>query len=210
MNEHQLAYNVARITNLLSWRMWKAKAANWQTIRRIKANSENWPLEFVDSIEICDSEGLERILDLTRKHSSDEWGTVIRAYEDRSRAIVTEILDPQQAMLKDYIIDTGKAHVTWDRFLLMGDGYNGHHHFHPGWETNSPKDSSMFYIHAKDRAKCNLNWINLISFNHPLGPSVVGYNHQFTYINLSKCAARLDRVSSSDILNYLGLLAQKS
>ena len=64
------------------------------------------------------------------------------------------------------ILDTNKAEQ---------EGYNGFHHCHiRGGYGN-------YALNFADRARPK-GWINLLTFNLPHEPEVIGYNHHYIYV----------------------------
>jgi len=169
----------------------------------IKTNKSKYPFEHSKKVIIDDSDGLEMLLDKTARKEDLEWGTLLNAYDDKDNAVIYKISDSE--ILKNFKI-SGKKLVKKDFFweqtiTLSGQklanlGYNGLHHYHPFNEYGN------FAINLVDRFSPR-NWINLLTFNMPEGPEIIGYNNQFVYIPKDKNKKELLLASPKKIMEYL-------
>ena len=165
----------------------------------IKTNKLEYPLEHSKKVIIDDSNGLEMLLDRTARKEDMEWGTLLNAYNDKGRAVIYKISNPE--VLKNFKYPGKKlSDKTWmyfNRFKANESGYNGFHHYHPG---NDEADN--FEINNFDRSSFP-NWINLLTFNMPEGPEIIGYNKKFVYIPKDKTKKELLLANPKKIMEYL-------
>lgn len=157
---------------------------------------------FAHSSEIIfeDKKGLEMLLEITGREMASEWGTVYKANMDKGRAVIYEILHPDNAK-KEGIIRSAEAHQLKIDFQKIDETYNGIHHFHP------TEGCQNFAVNLIDRTK-PAEWINLLSFNMPYGPEIIGFNLKYTYIpqeksNNLRAKSKLVRATTRDIWRYL-------
>ncbi|MBU4284125.1 MAG: hypothetical protein KJ968_03390, partial [Nanoarchaeota archaeon] len=61
----------------------------------IKTNKSKYPLEHSKKVIIDDSNGLEMLLDRTARKEDMEWGTLLNAYNDKDRAVIYKISNPE-------------------------------------------------------------------------------------------------------------------
>lgn len=169
----------------------------------IKTNKSKYPLEHSKKVIIDDSNGLEMLLDKTARKEDLEWGTMLNAYDDKGRAVIYKISDPE--LLKNFKIPGKKLvkkdffweqKMTLSRKKIVKSGYNGFHHYHPFNEYGN------FTINVLDRFSPH-NWINLLTFNLPEGPEIIGYNNRFVYIPKDKTKKELLLASPKKIMEYL-------
>jgi hypothetical protein len=158
-----------------------------------------------NSIVLDDKQGLEMLLEKTAKSKRREWGTVLKAYEDKSSAVIYKILAPDSAKDKKLIRSISKK-VLWVNHKLMGEeGYTGMHHYHPNKIIRSC-GAEHFAINIVDRAAGdyigNSN-VNLLTFNLPEGPEIIGYDALHTYIPSDKSKQELIRATPKQIMEYL-------
>lgn len=169
----------------------------WQRRKTIKKNPEAFPFNFSESIVFDDRQGLEMLLEKTKKEERDEWGTVHRAHTDNGRAVIDSILSPEECNEKKLIKKISRYRLEIDSAKAKQEGYSGFHHYHP-------KGNGMdFSINAIDRFK-PLDWINLLTFNMPYGPEVIGFNLFNIYIPENRRdKTRLVKADKSRVLEYL-------
>lgn len=154
----------------------------------------------LDTSEIVfkDLNGLEGLLDRTWQGGSKEWGTVHKAHNENEKAVIHSILNPEDAIEAGAIRSANKSTVICNPARIKELGYNGLHHFHPGG------GSMNFSVNLIDRAK-PAEWINLLTFNMPYGPEIIGFNLNHTYIPAKReDKTRLIRAKRRDIWRYLG------
>ena len=170
---------------------------------KIKSNKSKYPLEHSKKVVIDDSDGLEMLLDRTTRKEDLEWGTLLNAYDDKGRAIIYKISNPK--ILKNFkhpkkrLVEKGflgGQRLNIDRGEISKQGYNGIHHYHPYGEFDN------FVVNDFDRYS-PLNWINLLTFNLPEGPEVIGYNWHYVYIPNGKSKKELLLASPKKIMEYL-------
>jgi len=164
----------------------------------IKTNKSKYPLEHSKKVIIDDSNGLERLLDRTARKEKLEWGTLLNAYDDKGRAVIYKISPPE--ILKNFKLPgeklNGKTWICFNKAKANELGYNGCHHYHPtnGWHN--------YEINNFDRLSVP-NWINLLTFNLPEGPEIIGYNKKFVYIPKDKTKKELLMANPKKIMEYL-------
>ncbi len=165
----------------------------------IKTNKSKYPLENSKGVIIDDSNGLEMLLNKTAKKEDLEWGTLLNAYDDKGRAVIYNISDSK--VLKNFKIPgkelSSKNEMYFNITKANELGYNGCHHYHPGND-----EGYNFAINNFDRLSV-LNWINLLTFNMPEGPEIIGYNNGFVYIPKDKTKKELLLASPKKIMEYL-------
>lgn len=169
----------------------------------IKTNKSKYPLEHSKKVIIDDSNGLEMLLNKTAKKEDLEWGTLLNAYDDKGRVVIYKISDPEisknfkipgkKLVKKNFF---GGQTITMSGQKLANSGYNGLHHYHPF------NGYGNFAINVQDRLSPH-NWINLLTFNLPEGPEIIGYNNGFVYIPKDKTKKELLRASPKEIMEYL-------
>jgi len=169
----------------------------WNSRRTMKKNPDAFPFSFVESIVIDDKQGLEMLLEKTKKEEKDEWGSVHKTQVNNGRAVINGILSPDECIEKEFITKVSRFRLRADETKIKKGGYNGLHHYHP---TGGGMD---FSINPIDRFKPN-DWINLLTFNMPYGPEVIGFNLFNTYIPENrKEKTRLVKADEEQILEYL-------
>ena len=168
------------------------------TVRKkeVKASPEEYPLEFVDKIVIDDKKGLEYLLLITRLSGDKEWGTALRTVHENGTAVVYEVLDPKEAIGKGFIYNQKRESVCFSFNKAVAEQFNGAHHFHPD------STAENFAVSQYDRKSPN-NWVNLLTFNMPYGPEIIGFNKQFTYIPANDSKTELVKATPRQIMEYL-------
>jgi len=170
---------------------------------KIKINKSKYPIDHSKKVIIDDSNGLEMLLDRTARKEDLEWGTLSNAYDDKGRAVIYKISDPE--ILKNFKLPgkrlaekgfLGGQRLNINRGEISKQGYNGFHHYHPYGEFDN------FVINDYDRFSPP-NWINLLTFNLPEGPEIIGYNRQFVYIPKDKTKKELLLANPKKIIEYL-------
>jgi hypothetical protein len=169
------------------------------------------PLEYVDRIRITDERSLDSMLQRTAGMEEREWGTVHKAYNSGNEAIIFEILEPAIAEEKGIIrkrrpnsimVRAGRD-SSWASRLGY---YGGIHHYHPmhgGLEGPLEIYACNFVVSTVDKADL-INRVNLLTFNMPYGPELIGYNTRYTYLPADGSKRVLARASPRDIYDYLG------
>lgn len=172
--------------------------------KKIKSNPQCYPLEFADKVVIDDNSGLESLLDKTAAKGWREWGTFLKAHPDKDRAVIDEIVEFEE-LKKEGIVNYGgfftfRPNITLPEAIRR---FNGLHHYHPG---HGPKwfRSYNYSVSRVDRRAPPLNWLNLITFNMPEGPEIIGYNILNTYIPADKTKKILVKANNRQIMQYLG------
>lgn len=178
-----------------------ARGLSYVQLNKINAEKELYPLEYSDRILIDDAEGLEFLLSKTGDGEKQEWGTVLKVYDDKEMAVVYDILDIPIAKGLGLIGEETRTSITLDLTKADEGGYKGYHHYHP---DVGPRwfGARNYAIGLNDRYQPN-NWINLLTFNLPEGPEVVGFNLQHTYIPTDNSRRELVRATPKQIMEYL-------
>jgi hypothetical protein len=178
-----------------------ARALSYSESKKIREGKQLYPLEHSEKIVIDDVEGLESLLSKTNNGESLEWGTLLRAYDDKGKAVVYRILDIPSGKKLGLIGEGTMTSMRLNTVRADGEGYNGAHHYHP---DVGPRwlGGMDFSIGLNDRFK-PLNWINLLTFNLPEGPEIVGFNRRYTYIPADKSQRELVRATPRQIMEYL-------
>lgn len=187
---------------LRSYQLTRFKFEKHRDIKTFNKAKENYPLEYVDKVIIDDKQGLEKLLDRTSMQEKKEWGTFLKAYDDKDMAIIHHILSPEDAETSGLIVKQEKygLHVEWD--IAKHGEYNGGHHYHPS--KNSWTNARNYTINLNDRIVAPNNWLNLLTFNMPSGPEIIGFNRQYTYIPKEKSnKAELVKATPKQIREYL-------
>lgn len=177
------------------------RGLSYYELKKITNNKESFPLEHSDKIIIDDAKGLELLLSETNSSKKNEWGTFVKAYDDNETAIVYNILN--FSLGKDIgLINEGKrGSLTMESEKAIEQGYNGSQHYHP---DIGPKwfGARNFYIGALDKFK-QKGWIQLLTFNLPEGPEIIGYNRQYVYLPTDSFKRELKRATPNQIMKYL-------
>ncbi len=161
-----------------------------------------YPIEQVPEVIIDDLDGLEFLLSKTRDGESKEWGTFLKAHHDQGRAVVGHILDVNLAKQRGLIGKGSRSSLHLDTSKAYVEGYNGYHHYHPGF---APRwlGAMNFSISLVDRVASKEGWINLLTFNLPEGPEIVGFNRQYVYIPKDASRRELIRATPGQVMEYL-------
>lgn len=179
-------------------------------IKRMKTRNIYSPLEHVHSIVIEDQEGLEKLLDRTSEFEPREWGTLLQVTELNGEAFIDKILDYEDPR-STHVLQTinnllGKRFFKFDgRQANKLLSVQGDVHYHPP-DFSPVWGASNYVINSGDRHRTPNNWLNLLTFNLPDGPKVIGYNARFTYIPENDSNQRLVRANPMQIMKYLGAL----
>jgi len=169
--------------------------------KEITSKPEKFPLEHAETIVIEDHEGLEKLMSDTEKGHSKEWGTVLKANHDSDRAVIYEVLDHEIAHRTGLIKPIHRELLIANIKKIKMNGHNGMHHYHP--KTFADWFGGVnFAISFLDRYTPK-NWINLLTFNLPRGPEVIGYNRLHTYIPSNPGKTELVRATPRQITKYL-------
>lgn len=175
---------------------------------RLALHSQNvkdkkaYPLEHAERIFIDDRKGLEFLLDKTAAHKRNEWGTLLKVYPDRGRAIIYDILDPLVAKEKGLIGEGTRTALPFNFQRADEAGYKGCHHYHPNFTGPEWLEASNFTISFFDKTQTK-NWINLLTFNMPDGPEIIGFNRQYTYLPVDASKRKLAQATPKQIMEYL-------
>lgn len=201
-----LINNIEPIALLFPLSLWSAFNAGKQALYLGRLHKEiisrkefirSWT-QFADSEEIIinDIQGLEMLLDRTACYEINEWGTALNVEEKKPKAIITEIKKPEDMVSAGFIEHTDEDSFTFN--MQIFHHYDGIHHYHPGKICG--KNFAVTFI---DR-NLPLDAINLLSFNMPYGPEIIGYNTRYTYIPAKReDKTRLIRARRRDIWRYL-------
>lgn len=154
-----------------------------------------------ERIEIADEAGLENVLQRTALDEELEFGTLLRTTRENQNVTITSILDPQAAEKQGLIAARGKSFVRLNgKVLEKESGYSGVHHYHP---TIPFLNHSVNYaINDTDRFK-PLRWTNLLTFNTPTGPELIGFDTKDTYLPTDATKRTLVRATPRDLWTYL-------
>ncbi len=161
-----------------------------------KKSAKNQGVLRSSAIIIEDAKGLDDLLDITAADVDHEWGTVMKVQKRGETSYITEILDPDDAYSEGMLI-YGRTFTRFNKNKAAVAGYNSSHHFHPGKRFSGVN----YYVHVGDRV-AGFNNVNLITFNTPGGPEVIGYNKEQTFIPYDKSI--LVPASPLQIFRYLG------
>jgi len=131
-----------------------------------------------------------------------EWGTVLKSEVDKRIAVMSCVRPYEETIKECFVKVESSGHINVDENKIANAGFNGFHHYHPtlGLKCFGARNFSVSHI---DRYACPKNWINLLSFNLPKGPEVIGFNRQFTYIPNDAAKRDLVVATPKDIMNYL-------
>jgi len=178
-----------------------ARGLSYHELKNIKANREQYPLEHAEKVIIDDLEGLEFLLSKTHDGESREWGTLLHAHDDNGRAVVYDILDIPIGKEQGLIGEGTRTSMNLEISRANEEGYKGFHHYHP---DVGPRwfGGRNFSVGLNDRFKPE-DWINLLTFNLPEGPEIVGFNRQHTYISTDASRRELVKATPRQIMEYL-------
>lgn len=161
-----------------------------------------YPLEHAERIFIDDKEGLDFLLEETAAHKSNEWGTLLKAHNDRGRAIIYEIVDPLVCKQKGFIGEGTRTALPLGFQRADEAGYKGCHHYHTNFAGPEWFGARNFTISFFDKSQ-TIDWINLLTFNMPNGPEIIGFNRQYTYLPVDASKRKLARATPKQIMEYL-------
>jgi len=167
-------------------------------MREVSQDREKYPLDYADSVIIDDAQGLEKILAMTAEKPKIEFGTLLKVHDDKGRAVIHDFLDIEEGKKIGLIGKATKRSLRMEISKAYREGsYNGCHHYHPrGGGEN-------YAINLNDRCKPK-NWLNLLTFNMPEGPEIIGFNLQHIYILKERSnKAELVKATPKQIIQYL-------
>lgn len=175
----------------------------------LQEQKEKYPFESAESIVIDDKKGLEHLLQVTAMNGiSDllgmkkEWGTVLKAHPEPSkRVVIDDLLEPQTAKELGFVGEGKKTSLRLFPNKIIDAGYNGYQHYHP-MSVGRWFGARNFSISQIDRYS-PAGWINLLTFNMPEGPEIVGFNRNYTYIPTDRSKRQLVRATPKQIMKYL-------
>jgi len=193
------AGGLAFITARCALKIGATKALLYLDKSEIAKNHEKYNLENVSEIVIDDMEGLEILLEKTNEKKIFEWGTFLKSYDDKGKAVVSEILDFEEAKEQGLVSSSRPWRIISKKNLAKEKGYNGFHHYHPSIPGLA---SANYSIHCLDRYSL-MNWLNLLSFNMPDGPEIIGYNRNYTYLPKDKSKKHLIQATNKQIIEYI-------
>ncbi|MBI4454130.1 hypothetical protein HY636_05800 [Candidatus Woesearchaeota archaeon] len=174
---------------------------SYSRLKKIRADRESYPLEHTDRVIIDDIKGLEFLLSKTHQGEKKEWGTFLKAHDDKGRAVIYDFLDIQRGKERGLIGEGTRTSINLNIMKANEEGYNGYHHYHP---RIGPRwfNATDFSIGQYDKCKPK-NWINLLTFNMPEGPEIIGFNSQYVYIPTDKSKRELVKATPREIMEYL-------
>jgi len=122
-------------------------------------------------------------------------------YDVKGRAVVDDILDIPWGKKLGLIGEGTRTSMKLEIPRADKEGYKGSHHYHPNL---GPRwfGAIDFSVGLNDRYKPE-DWINLLTFNLPESPEIVGFNRQYTYIPTDKSKRELIRATPRQIMEYL-------
>lgn len=165
--------------------------------KEIESNPGEYYFAESEKIIISDRQGLEMLLEKTAEKRWKEWGTVLNAHEEGSRAVVHKIAPLGTAEEKGIIASARIPKIILWRFGAAADEFEGIHHYHP-WGG-----SGNYSISTNDRDRFE-GWINLLTFNVRGRSEIIGYNIRHTYIPEKKDdKSVLVKATPKDIMKYL-------
>jgi hypothetical protein len=178
-----------------------ARGVSYLELKKIKTDRDQYPLEHSERVIIDDSDGLELLLSKTHDGESKEWGTLLKAHDDKGRAVVDDVLDIPLGKELGLIGEGTQNFMSLEILRADGEGYKGYQHYHP---DVGPRwfGARNFSVGLNDRFKPE-DWINLLTFNLPEGPEIVGFNRQHTYIPTDTSRKELVRATPRQIMKYL-------
>lgn len=170
-------------------------------LKNITRNRESYPLEHSDRVIIDDVGGLDVLLSKTHYGESREWGTLLKAHDDKGRAVIYEVLDIHLGKELGLIGEGTRSSMVLKTIRANEEGYKGSHHYHP---DVGPRwfGARNFSVSLIDRFQPE-DWINLLTFNLPEGPEIVGFNRQHIYIPTDNSKRELVRATPRQIMEYL-------
>ncbi len=170
---------------------------------KINRNADDYPLEFAESVVIDDKDGLNFLLDKTHASGKTRWGTFLKAHDDNGRAVIDDISDIEECRKQGLITQGKRGGSNLELFKGRDMGYDGYHHYH---RDISPKllGASNYAIELHDGISPD-NWINLLTFNVPEGPEIIGFNRRCVYIPMGPSKQELIPATPKRIKAYLGL-----
>ena len=144
---------------------------------------------------------MEFLLSKTRDGESREWGTLLKAQNDKGRAVIYDVLDIQLGKELGLIGEGTRTSMSIKTTRANEEGYKGAQHYHP---DTGPRwfGGRNFSVGLNDRFKPE-DWINLLTFNLLEGPEIVGFNRQHTYIPTDSSRRELVRATPRQIMDYL-------
>lgn len=194
--------SIAAYSGIYAYVCTKSRLSSCLDLRKLRKNKEAYPLENAEEIVFDDTQGLEMLLERTRLGEKSEWGTLARIYNNKGKAIVYEILNPEEAEKLKLVKLKSKNRIWVDENKGIEKGYNGVQHYHfdmgPRWFGGR-----NFAINVIDRKATPINWINLLTFNLPEGPEIIAYNRKHTYIPKGTSKKELIKAKSKQIMEYL-------
>lgn len=169
----------------------------WQDKKELDTHPGEYCFAESKRIVIRDRKGLEALLEETAKKRWREWGTVLKAHEEREDAAIDKILSREEAAATGIFKYSGLGLMVLNRNHAVKLDFDGIHHYHPR------TGSASYSINTLDRAMPE-GFINLLTFNTSHGPEVIGYNIRYTYIPAKKDdKSVLVRATPKDIMKYL-------
>lgn len=171
-------------------------------LKEMREKKEYYPLEQAERVIIDDQRGLDFLLERTSRGERQEWGTFLRAYDDKGKAIIDEILDISVGKQGGLIGEGTTTGVKLECTRANREGYRGCHHYHTGWWPRW-LGAMNFSVGSLDKYKPE-GWINLLTFNLPEGPEIIGFNRQHIYIPTKHSKRELVKATPQQIMEYLG------
>lgn len=170
-------------------------------VKEIQSDASNHPLEHAEKIIIEDQGGLEFLLSKTQEGGWKEWGTMVKSYHDQEKAIIDDILDITRGRKLGYMKKETSSSVKFNFEKAYDEGFQGTHHYH---RNIGPKwfGAHNFALSFLDRFS-PIDSINLLTFNMPDGPEIIGYNNLHIYIPAVKSKRELVKANPKQIMGYL-------
>ncbi len=168
--------------------------------KKTTEDKKEFPLEHSEKIVFDDVNGLEMLLENTRSSHKIEWGTFFNAHDDKENAVISNILSKEEVEKSGLILGQGFGYIMYN-IAEARKQYQGFQHFHPTVLTK--KLSYMNYAVSNVDRFAPPNWLNLLTFNLPKGPEIIGFNSRYNYIPKDKTKRELVRATPKQIREYL-------
>ncbi len=154
----------------------------------------------VNRIFIADQTGLDAILEKTAAREKREWGVVYKVEMRMGHlAVIHSILRSQDCEDRGFLLPRGRSELVVNYTAMEKSGYSGHHHhYHPFGLAGI-----NYFVNKNDRLG-SAGLFNLLSFNTPQGPELIGYNLHNTFLPTSSAKDELVRATPPEIWKYLG------
>ncbi|MBI5066114.1 hypothetical protein HZA97_07805 [Candidatus Woesearchaeota archaeon] len=168
--------------------------------KKTTEDEKEFPFEHSEKIVFDDVEGLEMLLENTRSDHKIEWGTFFNAHDDKTNAVISNILSQEEVNQSGLILGQGFGYIMYD-IAEARKKYQGFQHFHPTVFTK--KLGYLNYAISNVDRFAPQNWLNFITFNLPNGPEIIGFNSRYNYIPKDKTKRELVKATPRDVKKYL-------